>query len=104
MGRRASSAVSLRLGLLVCCGALVPSRVGATGGPASALSGLEGPFWLLVGLLLVVFAAASYWTFRRLSRGRDDQWWLLALLLAVTPVAAFGGAVILFFPLLYLLL
>ena len=93
----------LRLLFLLVPLVLLPTEAQATGGPASALSGLQSPLVMLAAGLFLLFAAISCWYFYRLTRDLRKKWWLLSLMLLGSALAAVIGAAALFFPLLYLL-
>ena len=90
-------------GLLLLLAAF-PTAAHATGGPASALSGLGG-LWLLVAVvLLLTFSALSCWFFFRRIRDSRKRWWLLLLMLLGSAVAAAIGTPLLIYPVLLLLM
>ncbi len=68
--------------------ATVPTAAHATGGPASALSGLGGLWLLLAVVLFLTFSALSCWFFFRRIRDSRKSWWLLLLMLLGSAVAA----------------
>lgn len=92
----------LRFRLLIAL-AVVPTAANATGGPASALAGLESPFVLLAAGLFLVCAVISCRIFFRHIPSSRKKWWLLLLMLFGSAVVAAIAAAVLFFPLLFLL-